>query len=123
MYLQLLEEMFHEMVIKKNLSVLPLYYHPDFFLYTNGIKMDYTAFLESHQNIYAKGLKYDIEFEEETLLEQYDKVAGRVWITTSLPNEQPNKTEVILIAQFKDNKIYRLWELTYPNWSKLPAFE
>ncbi|HAT9524378.1 TPA: nuclear transport factor 2 family protein, partial [Legionella pneumophila subsp. pneumophila] len=22
----------------------------------------------------------------------------------------------------KDEKIYRLWELTYPDWSKLPAF-
>jgi hypothetical protein len=48
---------------------------------------------------------------------------GRIWITTSRPNEVPQKIEVILIAQFKNDKIYRLWELTYPDWSKLPAFK
>jgi hypothetical protein len=46
-----------------------------------------------------------------------------VWITTSRPNEAHKKIEVILIAQYKDNKIYRMWELTYPDWSKLPAFQ
>ena len=56
------------------------------------------------------------------MLEENEKVAGRIWITTSRSNETPKKIEVILIAQFKDNKIYRLWELTYPDWSKLPAF-
>jgi hypothetical protein len=52
-----------------------------------------------------------------------DKIAGRVWITTSRPDEPPTKIEVILITQFKEGKIYRLWELTYPDWSQLPAFK
>jgi hypothetical protein len=30
---------------------------------------------------------------------------------------------VILIVQFKEGKIFRLWELTYPDWSKMAAFE
>ncbi len=123
MYIEKLKAMFDEMVVKKNLSVLSFYYHQDFLLYTNGIEMNYAAFLESHRKIYEEPITYQIEFEEETFLEQEDKVAGRIWITTSLPNEKPNKIEVVLIAQFKDRQIYRIWELTYPDWSQLPAFK
>ena len=35
MYLEKLKEMFSEMVVKKNISLIPTYYHPDFILYTN----------------------------------------------------------------------------------------
>jgi hypothetical protein len=123
MYIEKLKEMFEEMVINKDASLIPLYYHQDFLLYTNDQITDYDAFLKSHQQYYATPIKYDVAYDEETLLEQRNKVAGRVWITTSRPNESPKKIEVILIAQFKDSKIYRLWELTYPDWSKLPAFK
>ena len=122
MYIPQLKEMFEEMVVKKDLSKLPDYYHPEFLLFTNGTQMDYAAFAESHQNYYATPIRYQIEYDEETLLEQRDKLAGRIWITTSRPNEPATKIEVILIAQYKNNKIYRLWELTYPDWSMLPAF-
>ena len=123
MYIQKLQEMFKEMVLKKDASVIPLYYHPDFLLYTNDVAMSYNAFLESHVKYYATPIKYEVQYDEETLLEQGDKIAGRMWINTSRPNEPTRKIEVILIAQYKDDKIYRLWELTYPDWSKLPAFK
>lgn len=45
-----------------------------------------------------------------------------MWITIQTPGEKPKKLEVILIAEFKDGKIHRLWELTYPDWSKLSEF-
>ena len=123
MYLEKLKEMFEEMVIKKNASLIPFYYHKDFVLYANDKKMMYEAYLKFHQEIYNTPIKYAIAYDEETLLEQGEKIAGRVWITTSLPNEVPKKIEVILIVAFKDNKIYRLWELTYPDWSKMPEFQ
>lgn len=123
MYLQKLKEMFSEMVLKKDASVIPTCYHKEFLLYTNEEMMGYDAFLESHEKYYATPIKYEIQYDEETLLEQGDKIAGRVWITTSRPNEAARKIEVILIAQYKDGKIYRLWELTYPDWSKLAAFK
>lgn len=123
MYLQKFKEMFSEMVLKKDVSVIPKYYHKDFLLYTNEETMRYDTFLESHKKYYATPIKYDIQYDEETLLEQGDKIAGRVWITTTRPDEPARKIEVILIAQYKDGKIYRLWELTYPDWSKLPAFK
>ncbi len=121
--IKLLKEMFSEMVVQKDASLIPKYYHEDFLLYANGQLMNYKKYLEFHEAIYQTPIQYQIAYDEETLIEQGNKVAGRVWITTSRPNESPQKIEVILIAKYKDGKIYRLWELTYPDWSKLPAFE
>lgn len=123
MYIEKLKEMFEEMTVKKNASQVPVYYHQNFLLYTNEQIMDYDTFLNLHYDYFATPIKYEVAFDEETLLEQGEKVAGRVWITTSKPNEPAKKIEVILIAQFKDDKIYRLWELTYPDWSNLPEFK
>lgn len=85
--------------------------------------MNYATFLEFHIKYYRTQIKYKVEYDEETLLEQGNKIAGRIWITTERPNEPARKLELILIAEYKDHKIYRLWELTYPDWSKLPAFK
>lgn len=123
MTIQLLKEMFDKMVIEKNTSLIPEYYHSDFLLFTNGIQMDYTAFLKSHEEIYASPIQYQIEYDEETLLEKGNKISARLWITISKPHQNPTKIEVILIAEYKEGKIYRLWELTYPDWSQLPDFE
>jgi hypothetical protein len=50
-------------------------------------------------------------------------VAGRVWITTTRPDEAPRRIEVVLIAEYRSGRLLRLWELTWPDWSQLPAFE
>lgn len=121
--IDLLKEMFAEMVIKKDAALIAHYYHPDFLLYTNGQEMDYQTFLTSHQEYYKTEISYEVAYDEPTLLEQEQKVAGRVYITTKRPNEAAKEIEVILIAEYKENKLYRLWELTYPDWSQLPAFE
>ena len=118
-----LKEMFAEMTIKKNPSVMAHYYHPDFLLYCNGEVTDYAHFHNMHEEIYKTPIQYKVEYDEETLVAQQNKVAGRIFITTSRPNETPTKIEVILIVEYKENKIYRLWELTFPDWTRLAAFE
>ncbi|MCD6027511.1 MAG: hypothetical protein K0R08_2030 [Solimicrobium sp.] len=122
MYIEKLKEMFTEMVQKKDASLIPFYYHENFLLYTNGQITNYNQFLSSHEEYYATEKTYSVEYDEMTLLEQEEKVAGRMWITVGVPNELPKKLEVLLVAQYKGDKIYRLWELTYPDWSKLPEF-
>jgi hypothetical protein len=120
--LALLREMFAEMVVKKDAAKIPVYYHERFRLCSNGEETDYASFLESHERYYASPITYRVELDEETLVEDGDRVAGRVWITTSRPGEAPTRIEVILIAAFEARRIVRLWELTYPSWSELPAF-
>lgn len=122
MYIDLLKEMFQKMVLNKNASLIPQYYHRDFLLYTNGQEMDFITFLESHQKYYQTPIQYQIKYDEGTFLEQGARVAGRVWITTKMPEESSREIEVMLIAEYKEGKLYRLWELTYPDWSQLPAF-
>lgn len=53
MCLELLKEMFSEMVIKKNADLIPDYYHPDFLLWTNEQQTDYDTFLTDHQKYYG----------------------------------------------------------------------
>lgn len=118
-----LKEMFERMVVKKDASLIPHYYHPEFLLYTNDQETNYEEFLSSHQVYYTTPIQYKIEYDEQTLFESGDRLAGRIWITTSRPNEKPVRLEVMLIALYKEGKIYRLWELTYPDWSALPAFK
>jgi hypothetical protein len=123
MSLALLREMFAEMVVKKDAAKIPVYYHERFRLFTNGEEIDYASFLESHERYYASPITYRVEYDEGTLVADGDRVAGRVWITTSRPGEAPTRIEVILIAAYEEGRIVRLWELTYPRWSSLPAFE
>ena len=124
MSVEQLKEMFNEVTLKKQASKISVYYHPDFVLYANEQTMDYAHFLKAHEEIYKTDIQYKIEYDEATFLEQGDKIAGRMWITTKRGQDPVAKRiEVILIVQYKEGKIYRLWELTCPDWSKLPDFE
>lgn len=122
-YITRLKEMFDKVTVKKNDRAISLYYNKDFELYSNGQKMDFDAFLKMHHDVYKTSIQYKVRYDEETFVEQGTRVAGRLFITTKKPNELAREIEVILIAEYKGNKLYRLWELTYPDWSKIKAFE
>jgi hypothetical protein len=122
MLIDQLKQMFNEVTLAKKSEAIPKHYHPEFVMYTNEQRMTFEDFLDAHKEIYGKSIGYSIEYDETTFFESGNKVAGRMWITTSRPNEASTKIEVILIVHFKDSKIHRLWELTYPDWSALPAF-
>lgn len=122
MYKEILKEMFSEMVEKKNASLIPKYYHKDFKLYANGQTQNYDYFLEFHENIYKTDIQYQVSYDEEVFVEQGDKISGRVFFVITTSDKPVRDLEVILIAQFKENKIFRIWELCYPDWSKLPEF-
>lgn len=122
-YISLLKEMFTKVTIEKNDKAIPTYYHKDFELLSNGKIMKFAEFLNFHKTVYKTPIQYEIRYDENTLLEQGNKVAGRLFITTKKPNELSREIEVILVAEYKDNKLYRLWELTYPDWSKMRRFK
>lgn len=118
-----IREMFTNMVAQKDISQAPRYYHPEFVMYANGITQDYESFVDDHRTLYETAIQYTIEYDEGCWVEQDDKVAARVWITTSRPNEEPVRIEVILITTFRDDRIFRLWEVTWPSWTNLKGFE
>ncbi len=85
--LEKLKEMFANMVLLKDAALIPHYYHEDFLLYTNRQEQNYEEFLTSHIEYYASSKEYSIVYDDESFLENQDKVAGRVWITVTIPRE------------------------------------
>lgn len=122
-HISLLKEMFAKVTVEKDDKAIAKYYDQGFQLYSNGKTANFDEFLQQHQIIYKTPIQYSIRYDDETLMEQGNKVAGRLFITTKRPNEQIHEIEVILVAEYKGDKLYRMWELTYPDWTKMKAFE
>lgn len=80
-------------------------------------------YYQGHKKEYQPPIRYRVKFDNETITEQGNNVAERVLITTKLPGKSPKKIEVMMIAQCRHQKLYRIWELTYPNWRSLKAFK
>ena len=123
MSMNLLKEMFSEMVEKKNATLIPTYYHEEFELYANGQMQDYAYFLDFHEKIYQTEITYKVSYDENAFLETNNKLAARVFFVITKANESPKELEVVLISEFKNDKIFRIWELCYPDWSKMPEFK
>jgi hypothetical protein len=119
-----LKEMFERMVVAKDPAAIERFYAPSFVMDSNGVTQDYAAFAASHERVYGTEISYSVEYDEDAWVEADGKVAGRIWITTARPDEEPNRFEVVLIASFdKDGRITRIRETTWPDWSAAGAFE
>jgi len=118
-----LREMFERMVIAKDASLLAEYYDPEFVLETNGQVQDYAAFAAGHERAYETDIAYEVKYDEEAWVQTNVEVAGRMWITTSRPGRAPTRIEVVLVARLRDGRFYRLWQLTWPDWSRMAEFE
>ncbi|MET0699132.1 MAG: nuclear transport factor 2 family protein [Mycobacterium sp.] len=123
-----LKAMFEQMVAHKNAELITEFYDPGFVMYSNGIEQTYDAYETEHRKVYATDITYSFEYDEQAWVENVDtdgtgKVAGRVWITTALPDQEPTRIEVLLIVGYLRGRILRVWELTYPNWAELAAFD
>lgn len=119
----LLIEMFDKLVVHKDADLIEHYYHPDFQLVTNGLTQGYESFAEGHRTVYATEISYALDYDDDAWVVTQDRVAGRIWITTSRPGEDPTEIQVMLVATVLDGRFHRLWELTWPDWSQLKAFE
>jgi hypothetical protein len=118
-----MQEMFSQMVEVKDITKVETYYDPGLLLYTNGQVQDYEAFHDGHARVYPTEISYAIEYDDEAWVESGDRLGGRMWITTQRPGEAATRIEVIFLAIYRDRRIFRLWELTWPDWSQLQAFD
>ncbi|MFN8040037.1 MAG: nuclear transport factor 2 family protein [Acidimicrobiales bacterium] len=121
--IEVLRTMFTEVVEAKDVAQAGRFYHPDFEMTSNGITQAYDAFVAGHERVYATPISYSIRYDEDAWVDAGDRIAGRVWITITRPGDDPVTIEVVLIATLVDGLIHRLWELTWPDWSKEPALD
>ena len=118
-----LEEMFTRMVEAKDASLVDTYYDPDFLLTTNGQTQDLEAFRAGHERVYPTAITYRVEYDDDAWVESGDRLAGRLWITIGRPDEPARPIEVVFVATYREGRILRLYELTWPDWSNLAAFQ
>lgn len=118
-----MQEMFAQMVERKDASLVDRYYDPEFVLYTNGQVQNLAEFRAGHERVYPTSITYQVEYDDEAWVETDERLAGRMWITTRRPDERANRIEVVFIATYRTGRIHRLWELTWPDWSQLAAFD
>jgi hypothetical protein len=119
---ELVRAMFDRMVAVKDLAAIEAYYDPEFELTTNGRVQDYATFVAGHERVYATDIEYAVEYDDDAWVQTASQVAGRLWITTRRPGQDPTRIEVVLVARLRGGRFHRVWELTWPDWSQLPEF-
>jgi hypothetical protein len=120
---ELMREMFARMVEAKDASLVDTYYDPDFRMSTNGQEQDLAEFRAGHTRVYPTSITYRVEYDEDGWVESGNRLAARVWITVRRPGEPAARIEVVLVAEYRDGRLLWLKEVTWPDWSRLSAFD
>lgn len=114
--IELIKNMFSEFADKRDISKLDNFYSKDFTMESNGQHYNYQEFKNVEQSIFKK-----IKNQKDTYHDIFatsDKVVSRMTIKLTHQDGKIDEYQVILIALIKDNKIAKIWEVTYPDWSK-----
>ena len=118
-----MREMFDRMTVAKDITQVPVFYDSDFVLYTNGQIQDYDEFVAGHARVYPTDIEYRVAYDDEAWVETPDRLAGRVFITTSTSGRESTEIEVMFTSVWRDDRLLRLWELTWPDWSQLAELD
>lgn len=84
---------------------------------------DLAEFRAGHARVYPTSITYRVEYDDDGWVESGNRLAARVWITVQRPGERATRIEVVLVAEYRDGKLLWLKEVTWPDWSRLSAFD
>lgn len=118
-----LQRMFTEMVLAKDASKIDEFYDDEFLLISNGITQDHEEFVRFHREAFDTDISYAFRYDEDAVVEDGDRLGFRVFIELSWPDQPAREIEVIGIARYRDRRMHRLWELTFPDWSQEDALQ
>lgn len=114
------KHIFSEVSEKLDASQMDRYYTQDFILESNGEQYNYQVYKKQQVEIF-KTLKKLRVIRYENLFSSKNYVAGRMVILLQKKDKTQFKFYVIILAQIKNNKVHRIWEMTSPRWDdKLP---
>ena len=115
---ELIKNMFIETAEKMNIAKIDEYFSPDFEMWSNDVHWNFKQYKVYHAKIFKESRKATkIKWPLDDIFAKGDRVAAKVTITLLEKNDQKKDIQVMLIAQIKNNKIHRLWELTFPHWN------
>lgn len=69
MSVEMIKEMFEQMVLKKDPAAIARFYAPDFELHSNGVVRGFEEFAEGHRQVYASEITYGVEYDDDAVSE------------------------------------------------------
>ena len=119
----LLVEMFDRMVVAKDKAAIPRYYDPEFVMVSNGITAGVRGVPTATRRCTTPRSR--MRWSTTTSPGSRPTTGSRSASGSPRPDRAslPRRLELVLIAAYREGRILRVWELTWPNWADLPAFE
>jgi hypothetical protein len=110
-----LVELLDHVVTRRDASALADNLHDDFRLLCNGATYERAAFLERVAGAMLPDDGYTVDLDDEAWVEQFDRVACRVWVTLTRADADTSESEIVLIATVRDGRFHRAWVLIWPD--------
>lgn len=111
--IQLVRDMF-DSAIRMDADAIDHQLSREFEMVSNDVTWDFQTYKDFHVETYKH--RRGIEITIADIFCKGDRVAARVEIRLLEADGSAKDLQVMLIVQIKDDRIYRLWELTFPHW-------
>jgi hypothetical protein len=116
---RLLAELLGRVVAGHDDTAMDEYLHPEFRLWCNGTAHDRASFAGRVATALAGNLGYAIDVDDQAWVTGADRVAARIWVSSTPSAAEPSDTEVLLIATVRDGRFDRAWVLAWPDRPRL----
>lgn len=116
----LIKSMFSNTSEKLDASNLDKYYNQDFILVSNDKSYNYSVYKKQQEDVFKQLSSIKVT-KYEDIFSAGNKVTGMVKIKLTKKDGVIYDFSVIFIALIKNNKISRIWEITYPTWEEKVA--
>lgn len=113
--ISIVKQMFTEVSEKRDLSKFDDFYARDFLLVSNNKKYGYEVYKKQQQDIFKKLASLKV-LSYEDIFAANDKVVSRMSIKLNMKDGVTHTFYLIAIFRLKNDKIDRIWEITYPTW-------
>jgi hypothetical protein len=113
----LIKALFTEYAEKLDSSKLDNYFSKNFILVSNNEQDNYAKF-KKEQTLLFNNLQSLKMLSIDDLIAKDNKVVGRVSLKLTPKSGEPQVYYDIFIAQIKDHKIEKMWEVLYPSWDE-----
>ncbi len=119
MTVALFKAVLEDVFVGKNVDLLARYLDPEYVESVNGREQGYAAVVAEASEWFAAGVTIHYDYDEDAWVSEVDgagtgKVAGRWWLTSTMPNQEPTRHEFIAIASFVLGKVKTIRILEYP---------